>query len=112
MPMGVKNGNAAFERLLSDVLKEYRDFARPFVDNIIVSSGGATYEKAVQNHVKHLRLVLQRLTRRTLDVSANKANMFVEQVEFAGHMVGYGVKRPIPFNIGMRRSRASCGTPS
>ena len=58
MPMKVKNGNAAFQRLLDDVLKDYCDFARPFVDNIMVSSGGATYKEALQNHVKHRRRVL------------------------------------------------------
>ena len=36
MPMGVKNGNAAFQRLLDDVLKDYRNFSRPFMEDIIV----------------------------------------------------------------------------
>ena len=95
MPIGLKNGNAAFQLLLDVVLKDYRDFARPFMDDIIVGSGGATYEEALQNHVKHLRLVLQRLREKRLAASAEEANMFVEHVEFAGHVVGYGVKRPI-----------------
>ena len=77
MPIRVKNGNAAFQRLLHDVLKDYRDFAKPFADNIILSSGSATYEGAVQNHVEHLRLVLQRLRENKLAVSDDKANMFV-----------------------------------
>ena len=64
MPMGVKNGNAAFQRLLNDVLKDWRNFARPFVDDVIVISGGPTYEEAVQNHVKHRRLVLQHLRKK------------------------------------------------
>ena len=37
MPMGVKGGNAAFQSLLDNVLKHYRDFARPLVEDIIVS---------------------------------------------------------------------------
>ena len=48
-------------------------------------SGGANYEEAVQNHVQHLRLLLQRLREKKLAVSADRANMLVEQVEFAGH---------------------------
>ena len=99
MPMGVKNGNAAFQHLLNDVLKDYRDFARPFVDDIIVSVGRATYEEAVQNHVKLLRLVLQRLRKNKLTVSADKAMIFVKQVEFTGHVLGDGVKRRIPGKI-------------
>ena len=99
MPMEVKNGNAAFQRLLDEVLKDYRAFTRPLVDDIILSSGGATYEASVQNHVKHLRLVLQRPRQEKLAVSADKANMFVDQVHLAGQVVGYGVKRPIPGTI-------------
>ena len=78
MAIGVKNGNAAFQRLLDDVVKDYRDFARPFVNDIIMSSGGASCERAVQNHVKHLWVVLQRPREKKLAVSADKANMFVE----------------------------------
>ena len=53
----------------------------------------------MQNHDKNLWLVLQRLREKMLAVSANKANMFVEQVEFDGHRVCYGVKRPISWKI-------------
>ena len=88
-PMGMKNGNATFQRLLEDVVRDYGDFAPPFGDNTIVSSGGATYKEAVENHVKHLRLMLQQLRKKNLANSANKANMFVEQVEFTGHVVSY-----------------------
>ena len=56
-------------------------------------SGGATYEQVVQKHVKHLQHVLQRLREKNLVVQANRANMFVEEVEFPGHVVGYGVQR-------------------
>ena len=75
------------------------DFARPFMEDIIVSSGAATYEEAVQNHVTHPRLVLQHLREKKLAVSDKKANIFVQQVEFAGHVLGYGVKQPIPGRI-------------
>ena len=43
--------------------------------------------------------MLQSLREKKLAVSADKANMFVEQVEFTRHVVGYGVKRPIPGKI-------------
>ena len=99
MPMGVKNGDTAFQHLLDDIMKDCRNFTRPFVDDIIVSSGGDTYEEGMQKHVKHLRLELQRLREKDLAVSAKKANIFVEQVEFSGHVVGYSVKRSIAGKI-------------
>ena len=63
---GVKNGNVAFHCLRDDVLKGYGAFVWPFMDDVIVVSGGATYEEAVQNCDKHLRLVLQRPKTRSL----------------------------------------------
>ena len=95
----LKPQNSNFQHLLDDVLKDYRDFARPLVNNIILTSGGLTYQDAMQNHVKHLRLVLQRLREKKFAVSADKAHMLVQQVESAGHVMGYGVKRPMPGKI-------------
>ena len=39
MPMGVTNGNAAFQRMLEKLLDLVRDCADPFVDNVIIASG-------------------------------------------------------------------------
>ena len=113
MPVRVKNGNTAFQRLLYDFLKDYRQFPQPFVENIIVSSGGATYKEAVQKHLKHLRLVLQRLREKKLAVSADMANMLVEQVELAGPVVvNDGVKSSFPGKIGCLEKWNKAGTVS
>ena len=63
-----------FNASSTNLRKECLDFARPFVDDIILISGGATYDEAAQNHVKHLQLALQRLREKKLAVSASKAN--------------------------------------
>ena len=39
VPMGAKNGNAAFQRMMEDLLGPVRDCADPFVDDIIIGSG-------------------------------------------------------------------------
>ena len=39
MPMSVTNGNAAFQRMLEYLLEPLRDFADPFVDDVIIASG-------------------------------------------------------------------------
>ena len=39
VPMGPKNGNAAFQRMMEDLLGPVRDCADPFVDDIIIGSG-------------------------------------------------------------------------
>ena len=39
MPMGVTNGNAAFQRMLEKLLELVRDCADPFVEDVIIASG-------------------------------------------------------------------------
>ena len=39
VPMAAKNGNAAFQRMIEDLLGPFRDCADPFVDDIIIRSG-------------------------------------------------------------------------
>ena len=39
VPMGAKNGNAAFQSMMKDLLQPVRDCADPFVDDIIIGSG-------------------------------------------------------------------------
>ena len=39
MPMSVTNGNAAFERMLENLLEPVRDCADLFVDDVIIASG-------------------------------------------------------------------------
>ena len=38
MPMGVTNGNAAFQRMLENLLEPVRDCADPFVEDVIIAS--------------------------------------------------------------------------
>ena len=39
VPIGAKNGNAAFQRMMEELLGPVRDCANPFVDDIIIGSG-------------------------------------------------------------------------
>ena len=39
VPMGAKNGNAGFQRMMKNLLGTVRDCAGPFVDDIIVGAG-------------------------------------------------------------------------
>ena len=39
VPMGAKNGNAAFQRMMEDLLQPVRNLADPYVDDIIIGSG-------------------------------------------------------------------------
>ena len=54
--MGAKNGNAAFQRMMEDLLQLVRDCADPFVDDIIIGSGteDMTDNELIEAHEKDL----------------------------------------------------------
>ena len=98
VPMGAKNGNAAFQRMMEDLLGPVRDCADPFVDDIITGSGteDMTEDELIEAHEKDLRRVLSELEKHNMVCNATKASFFVKEVEFAGHVVGHGQRRPMP----------------
>ena len=98
VPMGAKNGNAAFQRMMEDLLQPVRDCADPFVDDIIFGSGteDMTDDELIEAHEKDLRRVLGVLDKHSMVCKPTKASLFVREVEFAGHVVGHGQHRPMP----------------
>ena len=98
VPRGAKNGNAAFQRKMEDLLRPVRDCADPFVDDIIIGSGteDMTEGELIEAHEKDLRRVLSELDKHNMVCKPTKASLFVKEVEFAGHVVGHGQRRPMP----------------
>ena len=95
LPMGVRNGNALFQRMMDDVLRDEAS-ADVFVDDVIISSGGATPMEAVKNHYDDLTRVLNIFRKNKLVCDMEKAQLFVSHVEYCGHIVGGGSRRPAP----------------
>ena len=52
MPMGVTNGNAAFERMLENLLEPVRDCADPVVDGVIIASRDARATMSCRRHMR------------------------------------------------------------
>ena len=98
MPMGAKNGNAAFQRMMEDLLGPVRDCDDPFVDDIIIGSGteDMTEDELIEAHEKDLRRVLGELDKHSMVCKPTKASLFVKEVEFGGHVVGHGQRCPMP----------------
>ena len=93
--MGLKNGGAIFQRMMEWVLEGIPS-ANVYIDDVIVGSDGATVHEAIQNHEKGLRETLDRLAQHNLMVDPEKAQMFVLEVEFCGHVMRDGRRRPAP----------------
>ena len=98
MPMGAKNGNAVFQRMMEDLLGPVRDCADPFVDDIIIGSGteDMSEDGLIKAHEKDLGRVLDVLDCLQLVCKPTKASLFVKEVQFAEHVVGHGQRRPMP----------------
>ena len=101
MPMGVTNGNAAFQRMLEDLLQPVRDCADPFMDAVIIASGdpSMSYDELLHTHERDVTRVLDLLVQHKLKGSSNKATIVPSEVVFAGHLVGNGQRKPIPGKV-------------
>ena len=82
MPFGLTNAPAAFMDLMQRILKHFLDqFVIIFIDDILV------YSKSEEDHVKHLRQVLQTLRENKLYAKFSKCEFWLDRVVFLGHVI-------------------------
>ena len=95
MPIGIKNGPAIFQRVLDHVLQGL-DCADVYIDDIFIGSSGDTEEELLANHDRDVRAVLERLRQEELIAWVSKTDFFVRSVDFCGHVLENGTRRPAP----------------
>ena len=96
--MGLKNGVAIFQRVIEFCLKDVSDVADPYVDDVITGTkgvGGITPE-VLRAHDTDIRRVLEALREHKMVADIKKCKFFVKEVEFCGHILGRGRRRPSP----------------
>ena len=93
--MGLKNAGAQFQRVMEHIL-EGLPFASVYIDDIIIGSTGETEQEILANHDKNVCAVLDRLAQYQMFASKKKAHLFVKEVEFCGHILREGTRRPAP----------------
>ena len=82
MPFGLTNAPTVFMSLMNQVFSPYLDeFVVVFVDDILI------YSKTQEEHVVHLRTVLQTLKEARLYAKLEKCEFWKEEVKFLGHVV-------------------------
>lgn len=82
MSFGLTNAPANFQTLMNTVLAEYlRKFALVFFDDILI------YNKVVQDHVEHLRTVLQTLRQNKPSAELRKCIFGQSEIEYLGHII-------------------------
>ena len=95
MPFGLKNAPATFQKLMSQqVLKGYiGDFCLVYLDDVIV------FSKNVEDHLRHLALVFERLQEHNLHLSVPKCEFGKTAVKFLGHNVVKDTIEPLPKHL-------------
>ena len=82
MSFGLTNTPTAFMDLMNRVFHPYLDrFVIVFIDDILVYSG------SLEEHLEHLRIVLQTLRERQLYVKLSKCQFWLDRVAFLGHVI-------------------------
>ncbi|KAH0655313.1 hypothetical protein KY285_030195 [Solanum tuberosum] len=82
MSFGLTNAPTTFMDLMNKVFKQYLDlFVIVFIDDIII------YSRNEEEHVNHLRVVLQTLKDRQLFAKFSKCEFWLQSVAFLGHIV-------------------------
>ena len=95
--MGLKNAPSVFQKVMDWVFKDMKN-VDPYIDDIIIGSTGDTWEEMLANHERDVRRTLDKLAEQELLVSWKKAQLFVQKVEFCGHVMENGTSTPSPGN--------------
>jgi hypothetical protein len=88
MPFGLTNAPSTFQGLINDIFKPYlRKCVLVFFNDILI------YNKNLQNHLKHLKVVLELLQQHQLYAKLSKCHFGCQEVEYLGHVISEdGVK--------------------
>nr|GEV97412.1 hypothetical protein [Tanacetum cinerariifolium] len=82
MPFGLTNAPAVFMDLMNRVYRPYLDtFVIMFIDDILI------YSKTREEHVEHLRLVLEILRKEKLYAKFSKCEFWLREVQFLRHVI-------------------------
>jgi hypothetical protein len=93
-PYGFRNSLSAFVRALQQTLRpDTSKYALAYVDDIVIHS------KTFEDHLKHLNIVLHKLTSAGFTVNAGKCHFCRSEIVFLGYVLSEGGVRPDPQRI-------------
>lgn len=98
MPFGLTNAPAVFQRLMQSVISGLNptkgpDFVCVYIDDLLI------FSCSLEEHLKHLRLVMDRLRQAKLKLKPTKCHFVRHSVEFLGHIITSSGLRPNPKQV-------------
>ncbi|SPJ89616.1 related to TY3B TY3B protein [Fusarium torulosum] len=83
MPFGLTGAPATFQRYINNALREHLDIiCTAYLDDILI------YSRTREEHIEHLKLVLQKLRTAGLFANPSKCEFLVKETKFLGLIVG------------------------
>ena len=82
MPFGLCNAPATFQRTMDLVFGQLRDFVGVYMDDVLI------FSNTLEEHVKHLRIVYQKLAEELLYANPEKCTFAQPEVAYCGFIVG------------------------
>ncbi|POM73082.1 Pol protein [Phytophthora palmivora] len=99
MPQGLLNAPATFNRLVTQLFRPHRAYAQTSFDDILVHSRAEHGRSDVENHVAHLRAVLECMRTNKLYANADKCIFGAEEIPFLGCFIGKRGLRADPAKV-------------
>jgi hypothetical protein len=82
MNFGLCNAPATFQSYINSILNEYLDrFCTPYMDDVLI------YSKNLQEHKRHVRLVIEALDNAGLKLDIDKCEFYKKEVKFLGLII-------------------------
>jgi hypothetical protein len=81
MPFGLKNAPAFFQCIMDSTLRTCRDFARCYIDDIIVHS------QSFKDHLVHLRRTFGQIREKGIKLHPQKMKLAMPSVSYLGHEI-------------------------
>lgn len=82
LPFGLSNSPSVFQKMMNTVLSGFVDkFVQLYLDDVLL------YSRTAEEHLQHIRLVLERFRQHKLYVNPSKSSFNQKEVEFLGMRV-------------------------
>ncbi|CAI5704679.1 unnamed protein product [Peronospora farinosa] len=99
MPQGLSNAPATFNRLVTQLFRPHRSYAQTYFDDIFVHSRAEHGRSDIENHIVHLRAVLECMRTNKLYANASKCIFGAEEIPFLGCFIGKRGLRADPAKV-------------